>query len=98
MRTRVIHEKHDLVAGKLRLFKRRTSDIWQCAAFMERRTHRASTKEQDLKLATRFAEEWYISLKVRDRKGELSVAPRFKDAATKFLAEFETLTDGERSP
>jgi len=88
----------DLAGGKLHLYKRENSDVWQCSAYMAGKNRRVSTKERDLERAKAAAEEWYFGLRVKKRTGELVGGPTFAQAAAKFLPEYEILTAGERSP
>jgi integrase len=91
-------ETLDLAGGKLHLYKRPNSDVWQCSAYMAGRNHRVSTKERDVERATESAQEWYLGLRVKKRTGELIGGPTLAQAAAKFLPEYETLTAGERNP
>ena len=89
---------HDLAGGKLHVYRRENSHFWQCSAYLAGRNHRNTTKETDLGRAKEKAEEWYLSLRVKHRSGELRGGKLFKDAAEKFLPEYEALTAGERNP
>ena len=91
-------EKHDILGGKVRLYQRNASPVWQCSSYMAGRNHRLSTKETSLSLAKQVAEDWYFSLLDKDRRGEVLSERTFKDAANTFIEEYETLTDGERNP
>src|SRR3974390_524542 len=97
MRTRVT-DTLDLAGGKLHLYKRENSNVWQCATYLAGRNHRKTTKHKDLDRAKEIAEEWYLSLRLKHRAGELEGGPTFAQAADKFLPEYETLTQGERNP
>jgi len=88
---------HDLAGGKLHVYKRENTDFWQCSAYLAGRNHRATTKEIDLLRAKEKAEEWYLSLRLKHRAGELRGGKLFKAAAEKFLPEYEALTAGERN-
>jgi integrase len=88
----------DLAGGKLHLYKRENSDVWQCSAYMAGKNHRISTKERDPDRAKEVAEEWYLGLRVRKRTGELTGGPTFAQAASKFFPEYQTITAGERNP
>ncbi|MEI9994669.1 MAG: hypothetical protein WDM91_08755 [Rhizomicrobium sp.] len=87
----------DLAGGKLHLYKRENSDLWQCSAYLAGKNRRISTKQRDVERAREVAEEWYLSLRVSDRSGELRGGPTLADAAAKFTPEYETLTAGERN-
>jgi integrase len=97
MRTRV-SDTLNLALGKLHVYKRENSNVWQCATFLAGRNHRKSTKQRDKERALAVAEEWYLSLRIKHRTGELDGGPTFADAAERFVPEYETLTQGERNP
>ena len=91
-------EKHDLIGGKLHLYRRENSNHWQCSTYMAGKNWRVSTKEDSLALAKDFAHDWYLGLMGKDRAGMLKVGKTFKQAADLFLQEYEIITAGERSP
>ena len=91
-------EKHDLIGGKLHLYRRENSNHWQCSTYMAGKNWRVSTKEDSLALAKDFAQDWYLGLMGKDRAGMLKVGKTFKQAAALFLQEYEVITAGERSP
>lgn len=88
---------HSLIGGKLHVYKRENTPYWQCSTYLAGRNHRNTTKEEDLERAKAKAEDWYLSLQLKHRTGELRGGRLFKDAAAKFLPEYEALTAGERS-
>jgi integrase len=95
--------KHEIMGGHVHIYKR-TSDAkyWQCAAFVNGRNHRVSTKKEGISQAEDFAEEWFLELKGKVIRGE-APGKRAKDektftyAANSFYEEFKVLTAGERS-
>jgi integrase len=90
---------HELMGGQLHVYKRENSRFWQCATFLKGRNHRTSTKEEGLEQAKDFAEDWYLELKGKVRRGEIRGGGiTFDKAADQFLKEFIALTAGERSP
>jgi integrase len=90
---------HELMGGKLHVYRRENSTKWQCSAFINGRNHRATTKEDSLAQAKDFAEDWFLDLKGKVRRGEAKVGGvTFAKAADQFLREFLALTAGERSP
>ena len=99
MRTRMSSTSHDLMGGLLHVYKRENSNFWQCSTFLNGRNHRVSSKTDSLSHAKDFAEDWFLELKGKVRRGE---APgggvTFDKAADQFLREFLALTAGERSP
>jgi len=91
-------QTHGLIGGKLQLFKRPRSSFWQCKTYLAAREWRHSTKERDTERAKRIAEEWYFTLQLKHRSGELKGGKLFRAAAERFLPEYEALTAGERNP
>jgi integrase len=89
---------HALIGGKLHVYKRDNSRFWQCSTYLAGRNHRTTTKEQDLEHAKGLAEEWYLSLRVKHRAGELKGGKTFRTSAEQFQREYEALTVGERNP
>ena len=90
--------KCELMGGRLHLYKRPQSRFWQCYTFLGGRPWRESTKQESLTLAKEFAEDWYLTLKGKDRVGELKSGKTFKFVAQQFMEEYRLLTQGERSP
>lgn len=91
-------EKHELMGGKLRLYKRPNSSHWQCSTYLAGRNWRISTKDDSLSRAKEIAEDWYFGLRGKDRAGELKTGKTFAQAAEQFLKEFEVITEGQRAP
>jgi len=91
-------EKHELMGGRLHVYRRENSNHWQCSTYMAGKNWRVSTKEDSLALAKDFAQDWYLGLMGKDRAGMLKVGKTFKQAADLFLQEYEIITAGERSP
>jgi integrase len=90
-------ENHELMGGKLHVYKRENSSFWQASAYLKGKNRRISTKEESLSHAKEIAEDWYLEMRGKARGGELKSGPTFKKAAEQFLAEYETITDGQRS-
>lgn len=91
-------EKHELMDGRLHVYKRDNSRYWQCSTYIAGKNRRTTTKEESLAHAKDFAEDWYFGLRGRAKNGELKAGKPFKLAAEQFLTEFEALTVGQRSP
>ncbi|CAN5386329.1 hypothetical protein BH10PSE6_BH10PSE6_33270 [soil metagenome] len=92
-------EVHELMGGKLRVYKRENSDLWQSSTYLYGRNYRKSTKEDSLARAKEVAEDWYLEMRGKSRAGLLKRPEHtFNDAADKFEAEYEVITGGERSP
>lgn len=91
-------EKHTIMGGKLHVYKRENSTSWQCATYLAGKNHRVSTKEASLAKAKDFAEDWYLELHGKFKRGEVKKGKTFKQASDQFLREYEVITNGERSP
>ena len=91
-------EHHSLMGGKLHVYRRENSGKWQCSTFLNGRNWRVSSKEDSLSHAKDFAEDWYLELKGKSRAGVLKTGKLFKEAAQRFIDEFEVITQGQRSP
>jgi integrase len=90
-------EHHELMGGKLHVYRRENSSNWQCSTYLAGKNWRASTKEDSLARAKEVAEDWYLTLRGKQLAGALKVGKTFRDAAEQFLREYETITAGERS-
>ncbi|WP_423793547.1 tyrosine-type recombinase/integrase [Hyphococcus luteus] len=86
------------MGGKVYVYRRGDSRYWQCSTFLDGRNWRTSTKEDSLSRAKDFAEDWYLGLRGKKVMGQLKHEKTFKQAAAKFLEEYEVITLGERSP
>ena len=91
------HAKHAILGGKVHLYKRVGSPKWQCATFLQGHNRRTSTKTESLAQAKDFAEDWYLTLRGKQTRGELVSEKTFKQAAEIFVREYEVITEGERS-
>ena len=56
-----------------------------------------SAKQESLALPKDVAEDWYLELMGKHRRGELKNERTFRKASDQFLIEYETITDGGRS-
>ena len=90
--------KHELMGGKLHVYRRENSGQWQCATYLAGKNHRVSTKSDSLSHAKDFAHDWYLELHGKFRRGEVKAEKTFKETAAVFEREYEVITDGERSP
>src|SRR5260370_11003163 len=91
-------EHHELIGGKLHVYRRENSSFWQCSTYLAGKNWRQSTKEDSLALAKEFAEDWYLGLKGKYRAGEIKGGKTFRAAAEQFLREYAVITEGQRSP
>lgn len=89
---------HEILGGKVQLFRRPNSERWHCRASIDGKQHRHSTKQSSLGKAKDVAEDWYLTLKGKIARGEAVTGKTFKYAADRFMVEFKVLTQGQRSP
>ncbi len=89
---------HEVLGGKVNLYRREQSSLWQCSASIDGRQYRASTKEESLALAKEYATDWFLTLVGKSRAGLLKTEKSFEEAAKQFLKEYEVITEGQRSP
>ncbi|WP_234731755.1 tyrosine-type recombinase/integrase [Acidocella facilis] len=87
-----------LLGGKLQLYRRGNSRFWQCSASVGAKQWRATTKQENVNLATKVAQDWYLGLCGKEAAGTLVTEKTVQDAAEKFTREYEVITEGERSP
>lgn len=91
--------RHELLGGKVQIYQRPNSPHWQCAASVGGRQFRASTKQEGLAQAKDFAEDWFLTLRGKERfGGGIPKGKTFRQAAAVFEREYEVITQGERSP
>lgn len=90
--------RHSIFDNKVQLYMRPMSPHWQCACTVAGKQRRSTTREESLARAKDVARDWYLSLLGKYRAGELKQGKTFKEAAARFIDEFETITEGQRSP
>lgn len=61
-------ENHTFMDGRLHVYRRENSRYWQCSTYLNRRNHRATTKETNLALAKDFAINWYMERHTEERR------------------------------
>ena len=91
-------EKHTILGGKVYVYQREGSPVWQCSTYLDGKNRRVSTKEKSLGKAKDFAEDWYLQLRQMKSEGTLLSGPTFAQAAKRFKEEYEVMTEGERNP
>jgi integrase len=89
---------HTILGDKVHVYKRENSRFWQCSTYLTGRNRRISTKQESLGLAKEFAEDWYLTLRDKNRRGELLNEKTFRQAGELFEREYEIITEGQRSP
>ncbi|HVO97671.1 MAG TPA: hypothetical protein VMT15_06365 [Bryobacteraceae bacterium] len=90
-------EKHTILGGKVHVYRRENSSLWQCSAYLAGKNRRVSTKEDSLAKAKDFAEDWYLGLRGKVKNGELSSEKTFREAAVQFEREYQIITEGQRN-
>jgi integrase len=88
---------HELMDGRLHVYMRGGSRYWQCSTFLNNRNWRTSTKTDSIAHAMDFAEDWYLTLRGKQKAGVLKHERTFAHAADQFKEEYEALTEGERN-
>lgn len=89
--------QHDVLGGKVHLFKRPRSSKWQCWTYIAGKKRRKSTDTENLAAAKDFAEDWYLELVGKKRSGELREGRRFRDVTDQFMQKYRVLTQGQRN-
>jgi len=90
--------RHEILGGKVQIYKRDLTRHWHCSASINGRQLRVTTKQESLEQAIDFAEDWYLELRGKLKRGELKSGKSFKEAADRYLREYEVITRGQRSP
>jgi integrase len=95
--------RHVILGGKVHVY-RRGGRFWQCSSTMGGKQYRATTKKEDLRQAEDAAEDWYLELRGKFKRGEFNALVEvngeklFTDAAEQFIREYPIMTDGQRNP
>ncbi|MGA2233855.1 MAG: site-specific integrase [Terriglobales bacterium] len=90
-------EQHTILGGKVHVYKRPNSSLWQCSSYFAGKNRRTSTKEDSLSKAKEIAEDWYLQLRGKLRSGEIKTEKTFREASELFLREYDIITQGQRS-
>ena len=90
--------RHEILGGKVHVYKRDQTRQWHCSASINGRQLRTTTKQESLEQAKDFAEDWYLELRGKLKRGELKSGKTFSEAAERFLREYDVITRGQRSP
>lgn len=94
--------RHEILGGKVQVYKR-GGRFWQCSASVGGSQYRATTKKEELSQAEDFAEDWYLELRGKFKRGDLgklvavNSEKTFANAAEQFLREFPLITEGQRN-
>lgn len=90
---------HLMFDGKVQVYRRGNGRFWQCSTRVGGTRFRESTHEETLDQAKDVAEEWYLDLRGKLRRGEILKKERkFKEAAEHYLREVRVLAVSSRSP
>lgn len=92
---------HSMFDGKLQVYQRDGTKVWQCAARVGGKRHRSSTHEESFPAAKAVAEEWYLGLRGKLAAGiivPVSKERTFKYAADEYVRETKHLVIGARTP
>jgi hypothetical protein len=72
-------EHHTILGGKVHIYKRPESLLWQCSTFLAGKNRRSTTKEKSLSKAKEIAEDWYLQLRGKLRVGEIKAEKTFRE-------------------
>jgi integrase len=90
-------EQHSILGGKVHVYKRPNSSLWQCSSYFAGKNRRTSTKEESLSKAKEIAEDWYLQLRGKLRGGEIKNEKTFREASEHSLHEYDIMTQGQRN-
>lgn len=94
--------RHEILGGKVQLY-RRDGRVWHCSATVGGMQYRATTKKEELPQAEDVAEDWYLELRGKFKRGDLGKLEKvdaettFAEAAEQFIREFPVITEGQRN-
>ncbi len=90
-------EQHSILGGKVHVYKRPNSSLWQCSSYFAGKNRRTSTKEESLSKAKEIAEDWYLQLRGKLRGGEIKNEKTFREVSEHYLHEYDIMTQGQRN-
>ena len=90
-------ERYAILDGRVHVYRRPNTRKWHCATSLSGRERRASTRQDLLDEAKKWAENWYYGLLGMQHAGMLASGPTFREASVAFQREYEVMTRGERS-
>jgi len=94
--------RHIILGGKVHIYKR-GGRYWHCSTTMGGKQYRETTKKEELKNAEDFAEDWYLELRGKFKRGEtaklveVNGEKNFEQAAEQFIRKFPIMTEGQRN-
>jgi len=89
--------RHSLLDNKVQLYRRPGSPHWNCSCSVGGKQRRSTTREESLARAKDVAQDWYLGLLGKYRAGGLRDGKTFREAAERFMDEYETLNRDQRS-
>jgi len=90
-------EQFDILGGKVHVYKRPNSSLWQCSTYLGGKNRRVSTKEESIAKAKEIAEDWYLQLRGKLKSGEIKTEKTFREASEQYLREYDIITQGQRN-
>jgi hypothetical protein len=88
-------EQHTVLGGKVYVYKRPNSSLWQCSTYLAGKNRRISTQEESLAKAKEIAEDWYLKLRGKLRSGEIKSEKTFREVSAHYLHEYDIITQGQ---
>ena len=95
--------RHTILGGKVQVYRRNGGRFWHCSTSIGNKQYRETTKKAELSQAEVFAEDWYLELRGKFKRGDLNKLVEvnrettFKDVAEDFIREFPIMTEGQRN-
>ena len=96
-RSRCWAEQHTILGGKVYVYKRPNSSLWQCSTYLAGKNRRISTKGDSLAKAKEIAEDWYLKLRGKLRSGEIKAEKTFAKSRHITCASTTIITQGQRN-
>jgi len=90
-------KSHTILGGSVHIYKRDNSRFWQCATYLDKKIDVPAPRKRAFPRAKEVAEDWYLELRGKHRRGELKNEETFKTAADRFVREYGVITEGERN-
>ena len=85
-------EQHTILGGKVHVYKRPNSSLWQCSSYFAGKKRRTSTKEESLSKAKEIAEDRYLQLRGKLLAGEIKSEKTFGEVSEHYLREYDIIT------
>jgi hypothetical protein len=87
-------KQHTILGGKVYVYKRPNSSLWQCPTYLAGKNRRRSTKQESLSKAKEIAEDWYLKLRGKFPSGEIKSEKTFREVSAHYLHEYDIMTQG----